>query len=352
MPLRKIVNTIKNVSDVFAASNSRQTSRFSSSSGTSSNRTHLAYPQTSKGKDTDWMQIRGFEYLEEGENNKMIDIKRSDRPGNDGIKQIDINPVNRYSSRFDPTIKNEKVNIQLPIPQGLSDTNAVSWGEDTINPLQQAMVAGGMGIMAGNNPMNSIQQLMEQVQSGAAGVSEDEQEMLMTYLSGKAAEIAGGNVNAAQLVTRATGKIVQSNLELLFENVMLRQFSFTWDFSPRNPNEADEVKHIIKNLKQGMAPQDGSPTSDVGTGSSGWFIGSPYVWQLDYKKGGSSHPFLHKFKPCALTSVSMNYAGSGMYASYSDGTPVHMTMSCNFKEINPVYNQDYDHASAGQGVGY
>ena len=87
MPLRKIVNTIKNVSDVFAASTSRQTSRFSSSSGTSSKRTHLAYPQTSKGKDTDWMQIRGFEYLEEGENNKMIAIKRGYK---DSIKQIAV----------------------------------------------------------------------------------------------------------------------------------------------------------------------------------------------------------------------------------------------------------------------
>ena len=98
MPFRTIVNTIKNVSDVYAASNSRQTSRSSSSSPASSSRTHFAYPQTSKGKDTDWMQIRGFEYLEEGENNKMIDIVPSEKNG--GIKEININPVNRYSSRF------------------------------------------------------------------------------------------------------------------------------------------------------------------------------------------------------------------------------------------------------------
>ena len=30
-----------------------------------------------------------------------------------------------------------------------------------------------------------------------------------------------------------------------------------------------------------------------------------------------------------------------------------MTMSCSFSELNPIYNEDYDHAeSAGTGVGF
>ena len=356
MPFRKIANKIRAVTEVMASSTSRQTVNDPLTSA-SSKRNNFVYPLQAKGKDTDWLQIRGFEYLPEGESgNRIIDTKyHEEGPMAGGIKEITVNPVSRYSSRFNPA-KQAKLNIQLPIPEGVSDTNATSWGEDTLNPVQSAMIGAGMGVLSSpTNPLSTVQSMLKQAQEGTLGtegMSTEDKDMLMTYLSAQAANIAGGNVNAQNIIKRATGKIIQSNLELLFENVMLRQFNFSWNFSPRSADEAQEVKWILRKLKQGMSAQDGSPTSDVGTGSTGWFIGSPYVWQLDYKKGPDSHPFLNKFKPCALTSVSVNYSGAGMYASYGDGTPVHMTMSCNFKEINPVYHQDYDHDSAGQGVGY
>ena len=334
-----------------AASSSRQR-RNNPLTTSSTKRNNFAYPLQAKGKDTDWMQIRGFEYIPEGESGNRI-LSRVEDEKTGALENYKLKPITRYSSRFDPTSKNQRLSIQLPIPEGVSDTNATSWGEDTINPIQAGLTAAGIGIMAnGAPPLETEQEMLTQAQYGALTLNTEDKEMLMTYLSAQAANLAGANVNATGLITRATGKIVQSNLELLFENVQLRQFNFNWSFSTRSRTEAQEVKWIIRKLKQGMSPQDGSPTSDVGTGSTGWFIGSPYVWQLDYKKGPDSHPFLNKFKPCALTSVSMNYSGAGMYSSYGDGTPVHMTMACNFKEINPIYHQDYDHASAGQGVGY
>ena len=57
--------------------------------------------------------------------------------------------------------------------------------------------------------------------------------------------------------------------------------------------------------------------------------------------GGKSHPFLNQFKICALTNMSVNYTGSGTYATYSDATPVHMVMTLAFQELTPIYNEDY-----------
>ena len=48
----------------------------------------------------------------------------------------------------------------------------------------------------------------------------------------------------------------------------------------------------------------------------------------------------------------MNYTGSGTYATYDDGTPVHMKLNLTFQELNPIYNEDYEDANAGKGVGY
>jgi len=336
-----IRNILKNFGDLVTSTTSRQ-----QDSGLNPNKTFMGYPISAIGEDSDYFEIRAFDYLPEGENNKIVELNKD--ASTNGIKTVDINPISRYSSR---QAANEKAlfTITLPIPNGISDQNVVTWGEDSLNPLQAAAAGGALGLMTA--PRETIEQAVQQVRD-TKGMSPDEQEMILTYLGGKAAELAGANVNAAQLVTRATGKIVQSNLELLFKNVNLRQFTFNWDLSPRNIDEAKEVKQIIRTLKRAMSPQDGSPTSDVGTGATSWFIGSPNSFRLAYKRGSQKHPFLNSFKPCALTSIDMNYSGSGMYASYEDGTPVNMTMGLSFKEINPIYAQDYAHNSSGNGVGF
>ena len=64
-------------------------------------------------------------------------------------------------------------------------------------------------------------------------------------------------------------------------------------------------------------------------------------------RGPDPHPFLHKFKPCFLTDMSVNYTGEGTYAVYGDsadgggGTPISMIMDLGFKEVEPIYAGDY-----------
>ena len=37
-----------------------------------------------------------------------------------------------------------------------------------------------------------------------------------------------------------------------------------------------------------------------------------------------------------------NYTGAGTYATYGDGTPVSIIMNLQFKEIEPIYDIDYE----------
>ena len=48
----------------------------------------------------------------------------------------------------------------------------------------------------------------------------------------------------------------------------------------------------------------------------------------------------------------MNYTNAGTYASYEGGTPVNIRMNMTFKELNPIYNEDYNDMSDEQGVGF
>ena len=140
---------------------------------------------------------------------------------------------------------------------------------------------------------------------------------------------------------------LNSNLELLFDSVNLRTFPFTINFSPRTRTEAMTVKHIIRAFKSAMAAKKG--TSDAGQG--GIFLRAPDVFQLRYLHRGKDHPFLNSFKHCALTGMQVNYTGAGTFASYSDGTPVNIKMSLTFKELNPIYFEDYEGFTANDGMG-
>ena len=168
-------------------------------------------------------------------------------------------------------------------------------------------------------------------------------------LSGAAIGALGSNVSAQSVIARSTGQILNSNLELLFQGMNLRSFPYSITFSPRSEKESTVVKAIIRSLKMSMAPKAGQFNGSA----QGIFLQSPDLFQLEYRKNGLSHPFLNKMKLTALTGMNVNYTNAGTYASYDDGTPVNIRMDLTFKEINPIYFEDYlPGHGAGEGVGY
>ena len=243
--------------------------------------------------------------------------------------------------------------IELPIPQDLSDSNSVTWGEDRANALELAALAVAQEAMQGNigeNAVNLAQTAVTALNTGIdiPGLKSDTQAAVRAALSGAAIGALGSNVSPQSVISRSTGQILNNNLELLFQGVNLRTFPYSITFSPRSPEEATVVKDIIRRLKTSMAPKAGEFDGTAG----GIFIQSPDVFQLKFLKDDVDHPFLHSFKLCALTGMSVNYTNAGTYSTYEDGTPVNIRMSLTFKELNPIYHEDYNQAAAGPGVGY
>ena len=158
------------------------------------------------------------------------------------------------------------------------------------------------------------------------------------------AKFAGAAVGAPKLMTRATGQILNPNMEVLFNGPNIRSFPFEFTFAPRSMSEAQQVKQIIRTIKKHSAPK--------GDSGNGFFIKSPDVFILTYKKGGSPHPFLNVFKPMALESIAINYTASNTYSTFHDGTPTIMKMTLQLQELNPIYSEHYDEGEGLQGVGY
>ena len=246
-----------------------------------------------------------------------------------------------------------KYNIELPIPQEVNDSNQVTWGDDRVNAIQLAGLAIAKDVIE-EGPVNAIQKSQQAIRAMLSGVQlpdigSETTNAIRAAISGAAVGALGGNITADSVIARSTGQILNSNLELLFQGVNLRTFPYSITFSPRSPDEALVVKAIIRSLKQSMSPKAGNYNGSA----QGIFLQSPDLFQLEYLKDGAPHPFLNKFKLAALTGMSVNYTNAGTYTSYEDGTPVNLRMDLTFKEINPIYHEDYlPFNGADEGVGY
>ncbi len=251
--------------------------------------------------------------------------------------------------------------IELPIPQQINDNQAVTWGDETVNIFELAGLAVGSSIISqGGFSRDSMQKGIRTIQALTGkmnlGLSEERvQNAVIAAASGMAVNALGSNLDVNSVLSRSTGQVLNSNLELLFRGVQLRSFPFDVTFAPRDPKEAKVVKNIIRNLKQAMSARKSSGNSSDASSKGKYFLSAPSLFLLRYYKNGEDHPFLNAFKPCALTQLNVNYTGSGTYSTYGDSTPTNIQMRMVFKEINPIYAEDYEDGEqglAGPGVGY
>lgn len=295
----------------------------------------LRYPQSIIAEETDYLAITVVAY-------KPIGKSMVSKPG-----------ARRNSS--ESRIKT----IILPIPSNISDTNAARFGDSELNSIGAAILSGVKGIMeSGKNYTQGVQQGLQSTGTEISGAIDNLLNAsggtsgISGFITRKAASsavgILGVNVSPQQILSRTQGEILNPNLELLFGGPTLRSFRFSFKFTPRNESEAQEVKEIIRCFKMNMAPKvKGADVSIEGT-----MMKTPNVFELRYKQGAKDHEFLNRFKQCFLETISVNYTADGTYATYENGEPVSMIMDLSFKEIEPIYDVDYEDASSGKGVGY
>ena len=231
--------------------------------------------------------------------------------------------------------------VILPVPGGIQDSQQVTWNQDTINPMQLAL---------SNIALTTIEQSIGEGAAEAADAAKaafktpDAKTALGKYIAGQAS-------GAQNLLTRTTGAIMNPNMELLFNSPQIRNFSFAFTLAPRSREEAKTVIKIIRFFKQGMAPI---------RSKSRLFLKSPHTFRLAYKRNGSEssgfgvndHPYLNKFKECAMGSFTVNYTPNGAYSTYDDGVMTAYQINMNFREMNPIYNDDYGNTTFPSEIGF
>ena len=260
----------------------------------------LTYPLTLKDSKQDKMQFNMIKYLPSGLDSSGFGVgQRSDQ---------DKDIIGR---------------VFLPIPGGITDTTGASWGEGEMSPVQIGLAQIALqGIEGGlTGAADATKNILGKIGDNAPDVKT----AVATAIAQDAAGVQG-------LLTRTTGAVLNPNLELLFQKPTLRPFDFTFKMSARSAEEADQIIKIIRFFKQGMAPI---------RSASNLFIKSPHTFQIRYIHDGDDHPFLNRFKECALKNMTVNYTPEGNYATFRDGKMISYQITMSFQELVPVFNDEY-----------
>ena len=236
---------------------------------------------------------------------------------------------------------NKKETVILPMQPNFSESNAVTWGGDNINPLQMIAGRAAVGGIETLGNFGNLEKMGEAAQSAIKEIGNDLSAMLSDPASGPAltAYFAGQAVGA-NILGRTTGVTLNPNLELLFKGPNLRTFNFNFRFTPRSAKESQEIKEIIRVFKKNMAVQ---------RSTSNLFLLTPRVFTVEYiynakgENAGGLHPYLNVFKPMAMTNLNVNYTPDGTYMTYNQGgslTAYDLQMS--FGELEPIYADEFN----------
>jgi len=313
----------------------------------------LRYPLEAMTEHTDYLQmdIEQYEPIGSSYVNAPGDDSRYVKGNYFGSNRAGRRSSDRLSTK--PLIN--AGTILLPIPSNLADSNNVRYDSSNMNGLAAAGVQAVEGIFqtslfdakqAKENLEKVRNNLEASVKKGTT--SNQALNVVNKFLASEAANIFGANVNVNQLLARGNGEILNPNMELLFGGPTLRNFRFSYKLTPRNQKEAQQVRLIIRAFKRNMAARALGGRADGGN----WYLSTPNVFKLRYRTGRKNHPFLHKFKQCFLSDMSTKYTGEGVYSTYDDGTPVSILLDLSFKEIQPIYDIDYDNKPGTEAVGY
>ena len=260
-----------------------------------------------------------------------------------GAVQIVANSTTRSRAKA-----NTKGTINLAIQPPVTDTNGVNWTDTGINLVQLGAAASSLGFIEGG--FNGMFGVINRIAEEGKNQGDSIQDALKVFFAQKASQ-------TTNLLSRLTGSVLNPNLETLFEGPRTRSFNYQFQFTPRDEDEAKQVRSIIRTFKEAMAIQR---TKGYG------FLKAPYVFNIRYlyqanardpNNKGKDHPYIGRVKgPCALKDMQTDYTPEGSYMTYEGGkdggSMVKYTITLVFQELDPVYADDYVALGNNDIIGY
>ena len=202
--------------------------------------------------------------------------------------------------------------IALYMPPSINASYVAKWGETEIGAAAEATAGVIKGAMSGD--------FKGAMASGLSGVEQMVKQGALTALD----TVAPG---AKALLALDRGRVITPRVEMMFQSMGRREFSYEFNFIPKSEDESKIVEQIVLEFKKQMA------ADFMGGGIQGvreMSIPSTFDIEYMYKTKQNSH--LHKIGTCVLENVSVSY-GSDKYVTYAGGVPQATKVSLKFTEM-------------------
>ena len=154
--------------------------------------------------------------------------------------------------------------------------------------------------------------------------------------------LGGGDL--FRLSTKNIGLAVNPRNEQYYNGPGFRSFSYTFDFYPKNAEEAFDVQKIVKLFKY-----HSSPAMEEAATAGRFFI-APSEFEIHYMFKDRPNPHLHKVSRCVCTDVDVRYGPEAQFSTFDDGQPVTTQLTLNFTELEFITKEKI-HPSSAQGPG-
>lgn len=248
--------------------------------------------------------------------------------------QTALDIYNASATAFKP---DEGSAVILPMPQDLSTEFRNDWAGKSFTSLGRAAVAA---LGAGN-----LTQAKGLANNDIFSAFKD------AIISAGLDKIpgVGGNLSMNDISGSTRGVILNPNAEVLYESPNLREIGMVFKMVPQSQKEADNILKICQLFRKSASPSygiedaianfsfnnQGFQTGDDQQGTN--YIHVPKLCKFTFMTGAGPNKKIAQYKPCAMTRIDVNYTPDGTYATYSDGTPVAITLSLSFMETKIIF---------------
>lgn len=270
----------------------------------------------------------------------------------DGIKDFINNPLKSISNGnpsqeaakaikgpvFLPSTMKPSGYINLYMPDTVSLSQHAGYGD--LNMTQALGVVGGVteGLAESDSIKNSMSSLYDKIKTNVNGdnfmsdtvrtIKDHEYDPLVLEGAGKLAGSTGLVNNKggeiSKYLLKQGGFAINPQFEVAFTQMDFRRFQFDFTFTPKSPEEAATIRNIIKLFRYHAAPGI--------HGQGGRYFDVPAVFQIEYMHLEKKNTNLHKFAPCVLETIMVDYAPEVGWVAFNDAMPVKTRLTLQFKE--------------------
>ena len=246
---------------------------------------------------------------------------------NSDVKQLRKQSRTRrtgLATQFNPTTRITD-SVAIYLPANVQDNYGVTY-TNAETGLLGALAAGGFA--AGKDfGANDFEGVARAILRGGTNVVEE----LLMRAGMSVAETLTSAEGGYELANKIFQRAANPYMEVLFQSLPMRTFTYNFTFAPRNAKEQDQVRDIIKIFRFHMAPEL--------RGAQNRFFTLPSEFDIHYMyhdgETTKENDFYHKIATCVLTNCNTDYTPGGVY-SHADGSPVKITMALTFTETEMI----------------